>query len=232
VKKRVQSVCKLERKLKFRVMQSGIWGVKSAGRTLWEFPLALGGMFTRCREDYHHLTDPHTYLMAQRCHCSHVNDHVWFVHIRVFLVKCDLYNNIASASQERERETHTNVNTRHWTVNTLLLWLLWSRLRSRHEGSDFVWLSLWSNGNLVKQEQRYCEFFHVLPFIGLLFGLWINHPHPLCVSVASKRKYHWGWAILWVQDACKDAHSTVIQGFTWSAFKEGFCLLCLIVIAS
>jgi hypothetical protein len=123
VKKRVQSVCKLERRLKFRVMQSGIWGVKPAGRTLWEFPLAIGGMFTRCREDYHHLTDPHTYLMAQRCHCSHVNDQVWFVHTRVFLVKCDLYNNIASASQERETETHTNVNTRHWTVNTLLLWL-------------------------------------------------------------------------------------------------------------
>ncbi len=106
----------------------------------------------------------------------------------------------------------------------------WSRLRSRHEGSDFVWLSLWSNGNLVKQEQRYWVFFHVLPFIGLLFGLWINHPLTGCISVTSKRKYHWGRAILWVQDAYKDAHSAVIQGFAWLAFKEGFCLLSLIVM--
>lgn len=87
-------------------------------------------------------------------------------------------------------------------------------------------LSLWSNGNLGKQEQSYWVFFHVLPFI----GLWINHPHSVCIPVTSKRKYHWGWAILWVQDAYKDAHSAVIQGFTWLAFKEGFHLLCLIVI--
>jgi hypothetical protein len=40
-----------------------------------------------------------------------------------------------------------------------------------------------------------------------LFGLWINHPHPVCIPVTRKRKYHWGWAILWIQDAYKDAHT-------------------------
>jgi hypothetical protein len=74
------------------------------------------------------------------------------------------------------------------------------------------------------------EILGVLPFIGLLFGLWINHPHPLCIPVTSKRKYHWGWDILCVQDAYKDAHSAVIQGFTWLVLKIGFRLLCLIVI--